>query len=99
MSAWGWVRRVARTLLELEVIDRSMALAGQAFAALLPLLIVLGSVSRTDGRDLADSFIERFDLSGEAAATLRAGVAPQMEVRSGTTVLSVVLLVVAARLR
>jgi membrane protein len=96
MSVWGWVRRVARTLLELEVIDRSMALAGQVFAALLPLLIVLGSVSRSDGRDVANSFIERFKLSGDGAATLRAAMAPQTEVRSGTSVLSVVLLVVAA---
>ena len=38
-------QRCAARLIELEVFDRSMALAGQAFAALLPLLIVIGAAS------------------------------------------------------
>jgi hypothetical protein len=53
----GW-RSLAR-FVELEGFDRSMALAGQAFAALLPLLNV----------------IDRFDLSGSAADTLRMSLA------------------------
>jgi membrane protein len=83
-------------LAQFEVFDRAMALAGQAFAALLPLLIVVGSVLRADGRDVANSLIQRFELSGDAAATLRAAVAPPTDVQSATTVVGAILLVVAA---
>jgi uncharacterized BrkB/YihY/UPF0761 family membrane protein len=60
---------------ELDGFDRAMALAGQAFAALLPLLIVIGSVAPTHDDSLADTLIDRFDLSGSAAEPLRATVA------------------------
>jgi membrane protein len=95
-SALGWGRRIARTLLDIEVVDRSMALAGQAFAAMLPLLILLGALGHTDGRDSVDSLIRRLKLSGDSATTLRHAVAPTTEVRGGTTLLGAALLIVAA---
>ena len=52
-----------------------MALAGQAFAALLPLLIVVGAASPDDGRDVADTLIDEFRLSGSAAEALRGALA------------------------
>ena len=87
-------RRSLARFIELEGFDRSMALAGQAFAALLPLLIVIGSVSPASGDDAADALIERFDVSGDAAETLRAAVAQPPE--SGTSVVGVLLLVISA---
>jgi len=51
LSTVEFVRRCLGRFVELEGFDRAMALAGQAFAALLPLLIVIGSVSPQDGDD------------------------------------------------
>ena len=79
---------------ELDGFDRAMALAGQAFAALLPLLIVVGSVSPAHDDSLADSLIERFDLSGSAAEPLRAAVAQPPH--AGISGLGVILLVISA---
>ena len=44
-------------------------------AALLPLLIVVGAASPDDGRDVADTLIEEFRLSGSAAEALRGALA------------------------
>lgn len=87
-------RRSLARFVELEGFDRAMALAGQAFAALLPLLIVIGSVSPADDDSLADTLIDRFDLSGSAADTLRDAVSQPPH--SGLSVLGALLLVISA---
>jgi membrane protein len=87
-------RRSLARFVELEGFDRAMALAGQAFAALLPLLIVIGSVSPVDDDGLADSLIERFKISGSAAETLRAAVSQPPS--SGLSAVGAVLLVISA---
>jgi membrane protein len=87
-------RRSLARFVELEGFDRAMALAGQAFAALLPLLIVIGSISPADDDSLADTLIERFKLSGSAADTLREAVAQPPH--SGLSVLGALLLVISA---
>jgi membrane protein len=89
-------RRSLRRFLELEGMDRSMALAGQAFAALLPLLIVVGAAYPSGGRDLADSLIRRLHLSGDAANTMRAAVAQPAEVQQAASVLGAAVLVISA---
>jgi membrane protein len=87
-------RRSFERFVELEGFDRAMALAGQAFAALLPLLIVIGSVSPADDDGLAETIIERFDVSGGAADTLREAVAQPPH--SGLSALGAILLVISA---
>jgi membrane protein len=87
------VRSFSR-FVELDGFDRAMALAGQTFAALLPLLIVVGSVSPTHDDTLADALIDRFDLSGSAAEPLRAAVARPPH--AGISAVGVVLLVISA---
>jgi membrane protein len=89
-------RRALVRFVELEGFDRAMALAGQAFAALLPLLIVVGAVTPGGGKDLADGLIDRFDLTGQAASTLHAAVAQPAAVQDGVSALSAFLLVVSA---
>jgi membrane protein len=79
---------------ELEGFDRSMALAGQAFATLLPLLIVCATVSQGSTDELASDLIERFDVSGSAADTLHEAVSQPPD--SGLSVLGVGLLVISA---
>ena len=89
-------RRALVRFVELEGFDRAMALAGQAFAALLPLLIVVGAVTPGGGKDLADGLIDRFDLHGQAASTLQAAVAQPAAVQDGVSALSAFLLVISA---
>lgn len=87
-------RRSLARFVELEGFDRAMALAGQGFAALLPLLIVIGSVSPVDDDNLADTLIERFRMSGSAADTLRAAVSQPPN--AGLSAVGAVLLVFSA---
>ena len=79
---------------ELEGFDRAMALAGQAFAALLPLLIVISSISPSDSDDLSQSSSPRFQLDSDAADTLQSAVAQPPTPASGA--IGGVLLVVSA---
>ena len=89
-------RRSLERFVELQGMDRSMALAGQAFAALLPLLIVVGVATPAGGEDIVESFIERLELSGEAAETMRDAVAEPADVEDSVSVAGVLLLVVSA---
>jgi membrane protein len=84
--------RALGRFIEIGAFDRSMALAGQAFAALLPLLIVFGTVA--PGKDAANELIDRFKLSGSAADTLRTAVAQPPDTGIGVT--GVLLLVISA---
>jgi membrane protein len=87
-------RRSLARFVELEGFDRSMALAGQAFAALLPFLIVFGTVSQGNTSELADDVIERFDISGSAADSIREAVAQPPDNSLGA--IGGVLLVISA---
>ena len=89
-------RRCFQRFVELEGFDRGMALAGQAFAALLPLLIVVGAASPDDGRDVADTLIEEFRLSGSAADALRSALARPAGPESGVSLLSFLILAISA---
>jgi membrane protein len=90
------MRRSVVRFVELQGMDRAMALAGQAFAALMPLLIVIGAASPTGGEDVAESLIDRLDLSGDAAEAVRAAVATPPDVYDSVTVTGSLLLVVSA---
>jgi membrane protein len=82
---------------ELQGFDRAVALAGQAFTALVPLLIVYSAVvSSSTGRDFADQVNHAFKLTGEPAASIRAAVATPNTVRSALSVIGILILVVSA---
>jgi membrane protein len=88
-----WVVR----FVELQGFDRAVALAGQAFTALIPLLIVYGAVlSKATGRDFADQLVRVFGLTGTAATDLRHAFAPAGEVESEVSALGIILLVGSA---
>jgi membrane protein len=89
-------RRSLARFVELQGMDRSMALAGQAFAALMPLLIVVGAATPAGGEDLVESIIKRLDLSGDTAQTLRDAVAAPAEVYDSVSLTGVLLLVISA---
>src|SRR4051794_19594294 len=71
-----WVRgtfagRCVGRFVEIQGLDRSVVLASQAFTALLPLLIVVVSLLPADKASVvADQIIDRFDLTGDVAATV-----------------------------
>jgi membrane protein len=89
----AWVERVV----EMEGIDRAVVLGAQAFAALFPLLIVYSAVLDRGGSSaFVERLIDRLDLSGTAADSLRQAFAPPDEVQSSVTAFSVVILVVSA---
>jgi membrane protein len=81
----------------LQGFDRAVALAGQAFTALIPLLIVYSAVvSDATGRDFADSLIRVFELDGSSAATLEQAIASANDVESQVSALGTALLVGSA---
>jgi membrane protein len=83
--------------LALQGFDRAVALAGQAFTALVPLLIVYSAVvSQRTGRDFADELVHIFGLKGSAATDLKRAFAPPTEVTSEVSALGGFLLITAA---
>jgi membrane protein len=87
--------RCVGTFLEMQGIDRGMAIAAQAFTALIPLLLLASTLAPTDSRNVvSDAIISRFRLTGDAAQEVQTLFAVS---GSGSTgVLSVVLLVFSA---
>jgi membrane protein len=82
---------------QLQGFDRAVALAGQAFTALIPLLIVYSAVvSDATGKDFADQIIRLFDLHGSSASAIKQGIASAGEVESSVSTLGAVLLVGSA---
>lgn len=93
--------RFARDWLEgfvgLQGFDRAVALAGQAFTALIPLLIVYGAVmSNRNGRDFADQIITAFELKGAAAANIRQAFAPPTSIENSVSIFGIFLLIFSA---
>jgi hypothetical protein len=76
--ARGWVVEsypfaVVRRFLELELLERSVALAAQAFIALLPLVILIVSLFVTDvGAVLSEQFSDRLGLDSITTAAIEA---------------------------
>lgn len=86
-----WLRAV-RAHLSVDVRDRVLMLAGQAFIALVPLLVVTATImTSSDGQGLADYFIGKFDLTGTAAETMHLLFTRPPDVVSGVSVLSLVI--------
>ena len=86
--------RCLGALVRLQVLDRSMALAAQAFTALIPLLILIGSLAPAGREDAVPAaVIRRFRLSDDAADAVRAVFSSPGG--AGIGVLSVVVLIVS----
>jgi membrane protein len=91
--ARDWIGR----FLAVQGIDRAMAIGAYAYSALIPLLIVYSSVlPRRGNKDFADQLIDRFDLHGSAASSVKLAFAPAGAVESSVTGLGVVLLIISA---
>jgi membrane protein len=84
-------------LAEVEFVDRSVAIASQAFVALIPLLLVSSALlPRSERHTYSDSIVRRFDLHGSSASQVRQVFAQPAEVRNTLSVIGVLVLVVSA---
>lgn len=77
-------------------IERAMVIAAQAFIAVVPLLVLtVALVPGDEGDDFGERVVERFDLTGEVANSVRQLFEPVGDVAGNTTLLSIVLLLVS----
>jgi membrane protein len=96
-SAIAFVRRCLERLVQLEFVDRSVALASLTFTALIPLGVVVGStVPGIDRDSFARSIVKRFDLDSRTAQIVEQAFSPPPNVQSSLSVLGVFLLIVSA---
>jgi membrane protein len=91
------VGRFWSRLLEVEFVDRSVALAAKAFVSFFPLLIVTAALSPAGARSsIVDGFANRFGISGDAFTTVKQAFASPDQTRAATGLLGVVLVVAYA---
>lgn len=87
--------RTARSLLTADSRDRVFMLAGQAFIAMVPLVLVTASALGASRSDLVERFLSRATLDDELAETVRGLFERPAEPTSGVGVAGLVLLVIA----
>ena len=84
--------RVWERLLEIEFVDRSVALAGKAFVSFFPLVIVVAAFVPEGVRDsIVTTLTDRLGLAGDALTTTREAFASSDDIREATGVLGLVL--------
>lgn len=94
---WAYWRDLLTRIVEVQMVDRGVALGAQAFTAVVPLLMVVSlAAPRKESADFADSLVRRFNLSGESAAALREAFSPASTLTSQSiSFIGVLLLIVA----
>jgi membrane protein len=91
------VWRIVVAALEIRLYDRALTIAGQAFIALVPLLIVLASLfGSADSQAISNRLIEQFALSGASADAVRLLFVRPPDATGGLTILSWITLLVSA---
>jgi membrane protein len=84
--------RVWERMLEIEFVDRSIALAGKAFVSFFPLVIVIAAFLPSDIRSsVITTLTNRLGFRGHALATAREAFSSSDDVRDATGVLGLVL--------
>lgn len=81
-------------MLEIEFVDRSVALAGKAFVSFFPLMIVVASfMSDSVRRSIFSTMTHRIGIDGRALALAKHAFATSDDVRRATGILGLVLTV------
>jgi membrane protein len=84
-------------LVEVELFDRAVALASQAFVALIPFMVVAAAVlPGKEEKSVADSIVKRFELEGDSAEAVQLVFSQPAEVRNTLSLLGVALLIISA---
>jgi membrane protein len=97
MARAGLPGRILGRLVEVRFLDRTVNLAAQAFSAILPLFIVVSTISPHPGGDSPGAFLaRRLGLTADDVSSLQVAVAPPPSARASIGVLGVVLAVLTA---
>ena len=97
MAQAGLPGRILGRLIEVRFLDRTVILAAQAFSAILPLIIVVTTISPHPGGDSPAAFLaRRLGLTTEDVSSLQGAVAPPPPTRASIGVLGVVLALLTA---
>jgi membrane protein len=89
--------RVWERMLEIEFVDRSIALAGKAFVSFFPLVIVIAAFVPASVRSsIISSVAARFGVQGSALMVVRDAFASSGDVRKATGLLGLVLTILFA---
>ncbi len=84
--------RVWDRMLEIEFVDRSVALAGKAFVSFFPLVIVVASFVPTRIRaSIFSTLTHRLGIEGAALVTAKEAFASAEDIRTATGILGLVL--------
>ena len=79
-------------MLEIEFVDRSVALAGKAFVSFFPLVVVVASFMPSSIRgSIFSTMTHRFGIEGDALATAKQAFASSDDIRRATGLLGLVL--------
>lgn len=85
--------RLFRVFMEIDGRDRILMLAGQAFLAVIPVLIVVATVSGAGGASVGSYLVRRFELEGSAETSVRILFDRPPDATGGTTLVSLLVLV------
>jgi membrane protein len=97
MAQAGLPGRILGRLIEVRFLDRTVILAAQAFSAILPLVIVVTTISPHPGGDSPAAFLaRRLGLTTDDVTSLQGAVAPPPSARASIGVLGVVLALLTA---
>jgi len=93
----GLPGRILGRLVEVGFLDRTVILAGQAFSAILPLFMIVSTVSPHPGGDSpATTMARRLGLDPSDVSSLQSAVAPPSSARASIGALGVILALLTA---
>jgi membrane protein len=97
MAQAGLPGRLLGRLVEVRFLDRSVILAAQGFTAILPLFIVVTTISPHPGGDSPGAYLaRRLGLPADDVSSLQVTIAPPPSARASIGVLGVVLALLTA---
>jgi membrane protein len=89
---WGsLLGRMVQGMIQINIVDRALAMSSKAFVVLLPLTIITGAI--VQGESLGDSLVARFDLTGAGAEAARTLFESPDAVRAGISAFGIGFLV------
>jgi membrane protein len=97
LAQTGLPGRILGRLIEVQFLDRTVILGAQAFSAILPLFIVVSTISPQPGGDSpATILVAKLGLGAAEMSSLQAAVVPPPSARASIGVLGVVLTLLTA---
>jgi membrane protein len=105
LRRWAQVRRTppgrlledcALALARIELFDRAMTLAAQAFVSIVPIMLVTATLRPREGGSLGSALADTLDIPASVRATLQRSIPSDATFESGIGVFGVVVAIVSA---